>query len=372
MKLTDKRVLVTFAIIGIIIILIGIRIFQNLTTNKEKAKNVTGSTAVSVAFEHPKYETIKPLLKFAGNVEPIWEAEVAAKVPGRVEKIYVKEGQFVHHGDFLAKLEQTELRGSKNAAEGTLADAQAAESDSKLNLDRYEKLYQEGAISKKLLDDMRFAYDKARARTASALGSYNTANSRLDGAILRAPHDGFVIKKLLKEGHFANAGAPLFALADISKLLVKFNVAEGQVGSIETGMKAKIIIPSYDYLNMIGEIRKIAQVADLPERTFATEVELDNSDYKIRGGLFADVLIKAKARRALIIPQSAIVMREDQRAVFLVGEDKKVVKKIISVGMIGDGIVEVRDGLTTKDLVVTSGQNKLHEGSLVAIKRDGE
>lgn len=372
MKLSDKRVLITLGIIGFIVLMTTFRIFQNLNANEEKAKKITGSNAVSVPFENPKYQSVNPVLYFAGSIEPIWEAEVAAKVPGRVEKVYVKEGQFVKEGEVLAKLEQTELRGSENAAEGTLLDARAAESDSKLNLDRYAKLYKNGAVSKKMLDDMNFAYDKARARTASALGAYNAANSRLDGSILRAPHDGFVVKKLFKEGHFANTGTPLFALADISKLLVKFNVPEGQVGSIEPGMKVNISVPSYNYLKKVGKISKIAQVADLPQRTFATEVELNNSDYKIRGGVFADVDIRSKAYNALVIPQSAIVMREDQRAVFLIGEDNYIVKKIILVGMIGDGIVEVRSGLTTKDLVVTGGQNKLHEGSLVVMKKDGE
>lgn len=372
MKLSDKRVLITFGVIGIIIVMIGFRIFQNLNANEEKAKNITGSNAVSVPIENPKYQTISPVLNFAASINPVWEAEVAAKVPGRLEKVYVKEGQFVNEGEILAKLEQTELIGSENAAEGTLLDARAAESDSKLNLERYEKLYKNGAISKKMLDDMKFAYDKARARSASALGTYNIAKSRLGGSILRAPHDGFVVKKLFKEGHFANTGTPLFSLADISKLLVKFNVPEGQVGRVEVGMDANIIIPSYNYLKRMGKISKIAQVADLPQRTFATEVELNNSDYKIRGGVFADVDIRSKAYKALVIPQSAIVMREDQRAVFVVDKDKKAVKKIIVVGMIGDGIVEVYSGITTKDLVITGGQNKLHEGSLVLMKKDGE
>ncbi len=110
----------------------------------------------------------------------------------------------------------------------------------------------------------------------------------------------------------------------------------------------------------------------MPARTFSAEVTVDNSDNKLRGGLFTNVLLElAEKPKAMIIPQSAIVMREDQRTVYVVDSAGRISRKVLSTGYIGDGIVEVLGGISEKDEIVTSGQNRIREGSLVTRNKDG-
>ncbi|MPM70314.1 Multidrug resistance protein MdtA [bioreactor metagenome] len=121
-----------------------------------------------------------------------------------------------------------------------------------------------------------------------------------------------------------------------------------------------------------GKVTKIAAVADAPGRTFAAEVSIPNPDGRLRGGVYANVYIHANDKpNALVIPQSAIVMREDQRTVFVVDKDNFVKRKVLTTGYIGDGIVEVFEGLEENDRIVIGGQNKIREGSKVKIDEEG-
>ena len=99
---------------------------------------------------------------------------------------------------------------------------------------------------------------------------------------------------------------------------------------------------------------------------------MPNADGRLRGGVYANVYIHASDKpNALVIPQSAIVMREDQRTVFVVDKDNFVKRKVLTTGYIGDGIVEVFEGIEESDRIVIGGQNKIREGSKVKIDEEG-
>ena len=85
-------------------------------------------------------------------------------------------------------------------------------------------------------------------------------------------------------------------------------------------------------------------------------------------------MITTKAKEnVLTVPFSAIVMRDDQRTVYVI-EDDTAVRRVVNTGYIGDDLVEILGGITEKDLVITGGQNKLREGSKVKVvdRLDGE
>ena len=158
----------------------------------------------------------------------------------------------------------------------------------------------------------------------------------------------------------------------MDKKKLKINIPEGQIGSVNVGSLAEIEIPSMPSKKFTGMVTKIAAVADAPERTFAAEVSIPNENEALKGGIYANVSIKAQSKdNALVIPQSAIVMREDQRTVFVLDKDNFVQRKVLTTGYIGDGIVEVLSGLEENERIVTGGQNKIREGSKVKSSEDG-
>lgn len=372
MNLHDKRVKVIAAVLAILLIIIGVRIFMNVMSAREKAEKAKQGKVVTVATEIAKRGTIHPVLSFAGNLDPVWQAKVAPKLAGRIQNILVNEGDYVEAGKVLAILESSEISATVGSLRGSVYDAKANLEQAETTLLRNQRLFEQGAVSQQELDNARFARDMAAGKLANAEGTYDNANAKMEGASVIAPHAGYIVKRYYQEGYYANVGDALFNLADISTLLVKINIPEGQIGSVNVGSLVEIEAPSMPGKKFTGKVTKIAAVADVPERTFAAEVSILNNDEVLKGGIYANVLIKAQPKEnALIIPQSAIVMREDQRTVFVLDKDNFVQRKVLTTGYIGDGIVEVLGGLEDNERIVTGGQNKIREGSKVKSSEDG-
>ncbi|MBO6236673.1 MAG: efflux RND transporter periplasmic adaptor subunit, partial [Schwartzia sp.] len=161
----------------------------------------------------------------------------------------------------------------------------------------------------------------------------------------------------------------LFNIADISTLLAKIDVPEGYVANVAPGGAVDFVIPSMagDDKTARGTITRVAPVADSASRTFEAEVSIDNRDGRLKGGVYADAVITTKAKENMLtVPFSAIVMRDDQRTVYVV-ENETAVRRVVTTGYIGDDLVEIFDGVTENDLVIVGGQNKLREGSKVKV-----
>ena len=139
------------------------------------------------------------------------------------------------------------------------------------------------------------------------------------------------------------------------------------------GGKVEFTIPSMSGENkkVEGTIVRISPVAVQPSRTFEAEVVVDNRDNRLRGGVYAEALITAIPKEnVLTIPMTAISMRDDQRTCYVI-EDGKAVRKILTTGYIGENLVEVLNGISEKDYVITGGLNKIREGVSVKVSEKG-
>ena len=367
MKSGKSRIFLIVAVV--LVAIVGFRVAKNVMGRSEQAKKSRQGTVVSVIAEHPKRQTVVPKIRFSGTLSPIWQADVAAKVDGRIERVLVQEGQAVAAGDDLVVLEQKDMSAAYLAAEGAYVDARTNLEKTAMDLERYEKLLADGAVSREAVDHLRFAHANAAAKLDAAQGALDAARSRLGGTTVSTPRAGIIQKRYYQEGYYAKVGTALFNIADISTLLVKIDVPEGYVASVAPGGAVDFVIPSMagDDKTARGTITRVAPVADSASRTFEAEVSIDNRDGRLKGGVYADAVITTKAKpNVLTVPFSAIVMRDDQRTVYVI-EDDTAVRRVITTGYIGDDLVEILDGVTENDLVIAGGQNKLREGSKVKV-----
>lgn len=368
MKWRNKKVIIPVIVLAVILLVVGWRVVANVLSAREKAQQATQGRAVAVPVQLVERRTISPEVKFAGNLEPVWQAAVAPKVAGRIKAIYVDAGSFVRQGTVLAELEDSELSSAGAALQGSLLDAQTALRQAQVDYDRKSRLFEQGAVSKEELDNAAFAVEMASAKVVNAQGSYDNAVAKLAGSVLTAPHDGYVVKRNYQEGYYASAGSVLFELADISSLKIKLNVPEGQVAAVSAGTAVHVKIPALQDREVEGVISRLAVVADLPERTFAAEAVVPNPGGEIKGGLYAELTVKlAEKANALVVPVDALVMREDQRTVYVLDENNFAQRKVLTTGYIGDGLVEVLSGLSENDRVIVGGQNKVREGSKITV-----
>ncbi len=374
MKSGKTRIFLILAIV--LVVIVGFRVAKNIMGRSEQAKKSRQGTVVSVVAEHPRRQTVVPKIRFSGTLEPIWQADVAAKVDGRIERVLVAEGQAVAAGEDLVVLEQKDMSAAYLAAEGAYVDARTNLEKTAMDLERYEKLLEDGAVSREAVDHLRFAHANAAAKLDAARGALDAAQSKLGGTTVSTPRAGIIQKRYYQEGFYAKVGTALFNIADISTLLAKIDVPEGYVASVAPGGVVDFTIPSMagDDKSARGTITRVAPVADSASRTFEAEVSIDNSDGRLKGGVYADAVITTKSKdNVLTVPFSAIVMRDDQRTVYVV-ENDTAVRRVVTTGYIGDDLVEILGGITENDLVIAGGQNKLREGSTVKVvdRLDGD
>ncbi|SHE89706.1 efflux RND transporter periplasmic adaptor subunit [Schwartzia succinivorans] len=367
----DKRMRILAIVMGVIVAIVAFRVGMNIVEKNAKAKNSGGGKSAVVTAGNPVRQTITPKYKFSGTLEPVWQADVAAKVDGRIEQVLVDEGDKVSAGQALVILEQTDTNANLMQARGSYIDAQATVEKAQHDYDRAKYLFEKGAISEEELEHAQFALDNALGKLANAEGSVAAADSKVGGTTVTTPRAGIVQKRYYQEGYYAKVGTALFNIADISVLRAKIDVPEGFISSIAVGGRVECVIPSMDNLRVVGTITRISPVAVQPSRTFEAEVTVNNADGKLRGGIYADAILTALPKtNVLTVPLSAIVMRDDQRTVYVV-EDGIAVRKVLKTGYIGDDIVEVLDGVTEQDVIITGGLNKVREGSKVKISERG-
>lgn len=371
-NLQNRKVKIVLGLLLAVCVIIGYRIYSNIQADRARAAKMSQSRSIAVVTEHPVRRTIVPQLRFSGSLDPEWQAQVAAKVDGRLEKVYVHEGDHVEKGQVLAILEQMDTDANLLSAKGSYLDAQTSLRKAETDLARYEKLYATGAVSQQVVDDYRFARDNAAAKLEAARGSLQGMESKAAGTVVTAPADGIVAKRFYQEGYYAKAGTPLFAIADISMLKTTIHIPEGQVTGVKVGNEADIALPAYPGKKLVGKITRIAPLADLPAHTFAAEVSVDNSE-GLLAGVYANVsLIGEPREQVLTIPMHAIVMRDDQQTVFVADAQGVVQRRVLALGYSDDKVAEVLSGLDEKDTIVVEGHNKLREGSRINLEKAGK
>ena len=371
-NLQNRKVKIVLGLLLAVCVIIGYRIYSNIQADRARAAKMSQSRSIAVVTAHPVRRTIVPQLHFSGSLDPEWQAQVAAKVDGRLEKVYVHEGDRVEKGQVLAILEQMDTDANLLSAKGSFLDAQTSLRKAETDLARYEKLYATGAVSQQVVDDYRFARDNAAAKLEAARGSLQGMESKAAGTVVTAPADGIVAKRFYQEGYYAKAGTPLFAIADISMLKTTIHIPEGQVTGVRVGNEADIALPAYPGKKLVGKITRIAPVADLPAHTFAAEVSVDNSE-GLLAGVYANVsLIGEPREQVLTIPMHAIVMRDDQQTVFVADAQGVVQRRVLALGYSDDNVAEVLSGLDENDTIVVEGHNKLREGSRINLEKAGK
>lgn len=372
MNLQSRKVKILIGILIAAILIISYRIVSNIQNERERAARMSQGRSIKVVTSYPQRMTVVPKLEFSGSLDPEWQASVAAKVDGRLEKVYVREGDVVVKNQVLAILEQTDTDADLIIAQGAYFDAQTNLRKAESDLVRYEKLYKSGAVSEQTVADYRFARDNAAAKLESARGTLQGMESKSSGTVLVAPADGIVSKRYYQEGYYAKAGTPVIAIADISILKTIIHIPEGQISSVDIGNEAVISVPAYVNKELKGKFTRIAPVADLPSHTFEAEVSVDNHD-GLRAGVYANVVLEALPKEnVLTIPLNAIVMRDDQQTVYVADSNGVVQRRVLNVGYTNDKVAEILSGVSEDDLIVIEGHHKLREGSKISMDGAGK
>lgn len=351
-------------------------------------------------------DPVQQLDSFAvsGSVEANATAMTAFEVSGRVNRVFVDEGQHVAKGQVLAEIDPADYQHGYEAAVGTYATAQASERKVQNGL-RPEELDQARIAFEQTEDEyrrMKFLYDRksldandfhkfeaaylsaqktyamaqkgariedkqaAEGQTHTAREQMLDARTHLAKCRLVAPIAGFIGMKHVNAGDFVAAGTPVFSVLDLDVAKVRVAIPEGDIGKIHLGSNASVTIPSLAGRSFEGRIDALGMTADSLSRTYAGKIAVANAEHLLRDGMVSQVRIYGTNKvQRLTIPGNAVVRDAHGVAIVYVYDAVRhlvFARRIETDAFLNDEVV-VKSGLSAQDQVVIAGQQNLFEGA---------
>lgn len=240
----------------------------------------------------------------SGTVE-VTEVNVGFKVPGRIAELRVREGQRVSRGDRIALLESAEQRSIVDQGRAAVRNAEAEHEKARKDLERYNALSRDGAVTTQQLDAATRAYDVSRSQLDQARAALRTAEVRLADLAADAPVSGTVLSRNVEMGETVGAGVAAYTLGDLEHPWVKVYVSETRLGLVRLGQKAQVSIDTFPGKVYEGTVSYIASEAEFTPKNvqtqeervklvFGVKVNVRNENDELKPGMPADVKLNVK------------------------------------------------------------------------------
>jgi len=357
-------------IITVIVTVVVVFVIMGVVKRKSKA----GEKGVEVRLEEVRRGELVEFISAPGEIEPLTNVEISAKVSARIIELPYEEGDVVTCGDasasppvpasMLVRLDAKDLESNLRSAEASRS-AQAAQVEvekariasqeaslkglgdslkqAERDLERQKALFESRDISESTFDEVRCRVDEQKAGYAAAEHSLEAAklslvvmkhnlevaDARIEQAAealsyttILSPIDGIVTRlnaevgELVMTGTMNNPGTIIVEVADLSQMLVVAQVDEADIGELEAGQRAKVYVQAFADIEFTGVVDSIALTHRLSvNRTkyFRTEILLDDDPNvsKLYSGLTADVDIETRKHKDILsVPTQAVLARE--------------------------------------------------------------
>lgn len=324
-------------------------------------------------------------------------AILAPRVPGRIAKMFVDEGDKVKEGQVIAELESAD-------AQATLAQLKADIAAAKAKVERAQSDVETAQVQFKRESDLlgkgagvQATYDDAKSRLAAAQSMVRSAESdvkaiearraaaevMLDNTKIRAPFDGTILKKLTEVGEVSNTvvigggGGGVFSIGGLDDMEVQADVAEAQIHKVQPGAPAEIILDAFPDKRFRGRVSEIGKLVDRAKAALTVKVKFIGDTSGVLPDMAAKVsfLTKAlddaslKAAPKLVVPSEAIVQRDGQTVVFVVEAEHARRAPVTVKGPFGGGMTELTTGPDTGTHVVLRPDDKIRDGVEVKEKK---
>lgn len=313
-----------------------------------------------------EYTVIAP-----GTVEAFERVQVTARVAGAVDKVGFVEGQEVKKGDVLVVIDSARFQSTVNGAKANLDKALAAQKDAEAMITRREGASDKfpGLIPGEELSTFKTRGLTAAADTAVAREALNSAQLSLRDAWVRAPMDGVIQTRTIETGQYVQPGYVMATLLRRDPMLLRFQVAPLEAPRIKKGMAATFKLRETTR-EFKATVSLVAGAADPETRMVSVTAEVvdEGRDYWLRPGSFCDVTLPVGgSREVVMIPRAAVRPTERGFVIYVVDKDAAT-ERVVQLGAnTRDGWVEVREGLTPGEKLVTLGAEPLSDGARVTV-----
>ncbi|OLF81107.1 efflux transporter periplasmic adaptor subunit [Maricaulis sp. W15] len=306
-----------------------------------------------------------PSVEFADVVEALGTARanetvtVTARVTDTISRINFESGQHVAAGAILVELTDTEEAAG-------LAEARTTQREAQRDLDRTNDLIARAVVPQSRFDEATAALERARARVASI-------EAQLADRIVRAPFAGIVGLREVSLGGLVRPGDTIARLDDTSRIKLDFTVPERFLSVVSAGMQVAAETSAYPGEVFTGEIAQIDSRIDPITRSVTIRAEIENLDGRLLPGQLMTVAVRRDVRSHPAVPGAALTRYLDQTFVYVVEEAAEGMiarQRSIELGRRAGTMVEVLDGLTAGEQIISEGVHRIRDGAAVEITRE--
>ncbi|MCK5770504.1 efflux RND transporter periplasmic adaptor subunit [Algiphilus sp.] len=307
----------------------------------------------------PEAAPASPDIAVVGRLELRDEQQLAFRVGGIVDAVNADAGDRIEKGQVLARLDTTEV-------DAGVEQARASADKARRDLERGERLHADNVITQQQLDDLETAFDVARARL-------ETARFNQRHAIIRAPADGVVLRRMVEPNETVAGGQPVLAVGDAgSGFVLAAAVPDRDALRLALADPARITVDAMPDAPIRGAVSRIGRQADPRTGTFEVDVALEEAPERLASGLLARARITTAdsgetARTG--IPLEALVEGDSEAAlIFLLADDNaRVQAREVTVRWFDDERAVLGEPLSEQARVVTTGAGFLRDGEAVRI-----
>lgn len=330
--------------------------------------------------------SIAQTVSATGEISAAQLVDVGAQASGQIKKLHVTLGQQVKKGDLIAEIDSTSQLNNLNTNKAKLDTYQAQLVSAEIALrsadkkyKREQALWQEDATSREALEDAQDAFAAAKASVAELKSSIrqtqiaiNTAEADLGYTRITAPMDGTVVAIPVEEGQTVNANQTtptIVQVADLSTMLNKMQIAEGDVNKVKAGMKL-----SFTTLSQPDNVREATLesidpgLTTMSQGSYTTSTDttdsaiyyyarslVPNEDNVLHIGMTTEnTIIINQAEKVLAVPKLAVKQRGGKQYVRVLGENNQPQEKEITTGLSDNMNTEVKSGLGEGENVIIS------------------
>ncbi len=337
--------------------------------NDEK-KIITDDSPITVKVSSISKNDNNPFLTASGTIQAVNSANLSTRMMGFVTSTPVNIGDKVKKGQLLVSINNSDLQAKLSQVNAGIAEANAAFTNAEKDYNRFKILFAENSASQKEFDDMTAHYNMAKARLEGAKQMKNEVDAQFAYANIRAPFDGVVTGKYIKNGDMANPGMPLIAMEAPGKFEVMASVPESEISKIPTNASVNVLVKSLNK-TVTGKVTELSSSAKNTGGQYMVKVALDKTDTSILSGMFVTVQFPIKVQEKsemVLIPKEALVNKGQLFGVYTVSESNTALLRWLRIGRAFGNQVEVLSGLSANESYIISADGKLFNGAKVSIQ----
>jgi membrane fusion protein, multidrug efflux system len=323
------------------------------------AEGTEAARVITVEVEEVRPAPFTDFVRIVGTVAASRDVVVAAEEGGVVRQLLAERGARVSAGQPIARVDDAVLRAQ--AEQAAAAAGLAAESWA-----RQQRLWEVERIGTEM------AYLEARYGARSAEAGARVLQERLARTVVRAPVAGVVEERFVEVGSMVAPGTPVARVVDASTVKVLGGIPERHAGDVARGAELRVSFPALEGAEQVGRVEFVGATLNESNRTFPVEVRVANPTGALRPGMAANLQVaRATAGEALLVPQNAVLRRENGFVVYVAvergGEKVAELRDVVPGAVQGERVV-VEQGLRPGERVITVGQQQVSTGDRLRIQ----